>query len=60
MMRSEGDQLEAMGRFIKVDPKMLQALKSRDWAEFAYRYNGEGYRTNNYDQKLQAAYDSLG
>lgn len=60
MMRSEGDQLEAMGRFIKADPKMLQALKTKDWAEFAYRYNGEGYAANNYDVKLADAYDSLG
>jgi len=60
MMRSEGDQLEAMGRFIKVDPKMLQALKSKDFVTFARLYNGEGYRANNYDVKLQDAYNSLG
>lgn len=35
---------------------MLQALKSKDWAEFAYRYNGEGYAANQYDIKLAEAY----
>lgn len=58
MMRSEGDQLEAMGRFIKADPAMLAALKLKDWAEFAYRYNGEGYAANQYDIKLAEAYAS--
>lgn len=59
MMRSEGDQLEAMGRFIKADAKMLQALIAKDWAEFAYRYNGESYAANAYDVKLADAYDCL-
>jgi hypothetical protein len=56
MMRSEGDQLEAMGRFIAKDSGMLAALRSKDWAEFAYRYNGEGYAANSYDVKLADAY----
>jgi N-acetylmuramidase len=56
MMRSEGDQLEAMGRFIAKDSGMLAALRSKDWAEFAYRYNGEGYAANSYDLKLADAY----
>jgi hypothetical protein len=58
MMRSEGDQLEAMGRFIAKDSGMLAALRARDWAEFAYRYNGEGYAANAYDVKLAEAYQN--
>ncbi|AWW32118.1 sodium:proton antiporter [Echinicola strongylocentroti] len=27
-----------------------------DWASFAYGYNGRGYKMNNYDKKLAAAY----
>ncbi|SDM35097.1 N-acetylmuramoyl-L-alanine amidase [Catalinimonas alkaloidigena] len=27
-----------------------------DWASFAYGYNGSGYKTNQYDVRLQAAY----
>lgn len=36
--------------------KLLPALRSRDWATFAYYYNGAGYRKNNYDVKLKNAY----
>jgi hypothetical protein len=60
MMRSEGDQLEAMGRFIKADPGMLAALRAKDWTSFAIRYNGESQSLNQYDRKLADTYDSLG
>jgi N-acetylmuramidase len=60
MSRSEGDQLEAMGRFIMLDPRLVSAIKSKSWAKFAEAYNGESYYVNKYDQKLQDAYDSLG
>jgi len=32
------------------------ALKSKDWAVFARRYNGPGYQANAYDKKLARAY----
>ena len=53
---SEANQLEGMVRFIKSNPAMLAALKAKDWAGFAKRYNGEGYAKNKYDTKLAAAY----
>ena len=31
-------------------------LVRRDWAGFALRYNGEGYRANQYDIRLANAY----
>ena len=31
-------------------------LRGRDWAGFARKYNGPGFRQNRYDQKLAAAY----
>ncbi|NTS31248.1 N-acetylmuramidase family protein [Phyllobacterium sp. BT25] len=53
---SEGNQLEGMVLFIKSNPAMLTALKAKDWAGFAKRYNGSAYAKNKYDTKLAAAY----
>ncbi|MEX2593464.1 MAG: N-acetylmuramidase domain-containing protein [Anditalea sp.] len=30
-----------------------------DWESFAYGYNGSGYKVNQYDQKLKAAYNKF-
>lgn len=56
MRKSEGLQFNAFVRFIKADPKLHQALQAQDWATFARRYNGPGYRKNRYDEKLAAAF----
>ncbi len=53
---SEAAQIEGMIAFIKASPKMWAALKAHDWAGFAERYNGSGYKQNGYDTKLAAAY----
>lgn len=55
MYESEAKQLEAMMRYIKVNG-LIGALKRQDWAAFAFRYNGEEYAKNNYDEKLRQAY----
>lgn len=36
--------------------KLVEALKYHKWDEFARRYNGPGYKKNNYDGKLELAY----
>jgi peptidoglycan hydrolase-like protein with peptidoglycan-binding domain len=56
MHQSEGKQLTAMFNFIKANG-LGGFLATRDWAGFAQRYNGEGYRVNQYDTKLASAYD---
>lgn len=56
MYRSEGDQLDAFVRFIKVNPNLLRALKAQDWAAFASGYNGPAYLNNSYHIKLAAAF----
>lgn len=53
--RDEASQLDTMCRFIRVNG-LLDELKSRNWSGFAYRYNGEGYKANNYHGKLAAAF----
>lgn len=52
---SEGKQLEQMCKFIQ-SQKLAGYLRERNWAGFAYRYNGEGYQKNRYDVHLAAAY----
>ena len=53
---SEYTQLVAMGEFIRSNGKMHQALIDKNWSAFAYRYNGSGYKKNNYHVKLANAY----
>ena len=53
---SEAQQLVAFVRFIQTDTALLTALQARDWAAFARRYNGPGYKKNQYDTRLAEAY----
>ncbi|WP_300566927.1 N-acetylmuramidase family protein [Flavobacterium sp.] len=55
MYINEGEHLNAFGRFLNVN-NLITHLQNKNWAEFARRYNGEGYRTNKYDEKLANAY----
>jgi len=52
---NEGNQLRAFTRFVDVND-LTKYLKAHQWASFALRYNGSGYRTNRYDEKLERAY----
>jgi hypothetical protein len=58
MMRSENEQIVAMASFMRATG-MHAALQRRDWTDFARRYNGPGFATNRYDEKLAAADTSL-
>lgn len=57
-MRSgdEADHFDAFVRFIQADDAILEALRQRDWAAFARRYNGPNYAENKYHIKLAVAY----
>jgi len=44
-------------KFISADSRKINALKNKDWAKFAYLYNGSAYAQNKYDIKLAKAYD---
>lgn len=55
MSRSERDQLELFANFIK-NSGMLPALKSKNWAAFARRYNGASYASRGYHTRMAAAY----
>lgn len=55
MYANEAGQLDAMIRFIKKNG-LLGYLQKQQWSSFARGYNGAGYKRNNYDVKLAAAY----
>lgn len=53
--RDEASQLDTMCRFIKHNG-LIDELKNQNWSAFAYRYNGEEYKANNYHTKLANAF----
>lgn len=55
MYGGEAGQLRAFIGFIKKQ-NLAVYLKNKDWAKFAERYNGRGYKDNKYDTRLEAAY----
>jgi hypothetical protein len=59
MARSESEHLRAFVRFLQTDRALLRALRQRDWAGFARRYNGSAYRRNRYDTRLAEEYQRL-
>ncbi len=61
MNRHERDQLDAFCRFVNVTKNgkgqsLVDLLVAKDWAGFAYSYNGSEYRKNAYDDKLRDHY----
>lgn len=56
METGEGAQLLAFCRFLGSNTRMLTALREKDWALFARLYNGAGYKTHAYDERLRDAY----
>ena len=56
MFQSEGHQLNAFVNFIKT-AKLDAHLRAKRWARFAEGYNGPAYAENQYDKKLEAAYE---
>lgn len=55
MCTDEASQLRLFARFIN-SQKLGKYLAKKDWAGFARRYNGPGYKQNKYDTKLRDAY----
>ncbi|MBO5805812.1 MAG: phage terminase large subunit [Tidjanibacter sp.] len=58
MEQSERAQMELAMQFLKKSG-ILRWLKTKDWCNFALRYNGSGYRANRYDSRLEAAYQKF-
>ena len=56
MYRDEAAHIDALGRFLTLDPRLIRALRDRDWPTFARIYNGPNYHINRYDEKLARSY----
>lgn len=59
MYESEQKHLEGFINFILRKPQLLPALKAKNWATFAYYYNGPGYKKNAYHLKMSQEYAKL-
>ena len=55
MFRSEADHLDAFVGYVKARG-LADELQRKDWAGFAYGYNGPKFAENKYDTKMAAAY----
>lgn len=55
MIESEDSQLELFAQFI-INSGYADELREKRWADFARLYNGSGFKKNQYDTKLAAAY----
>ena len=53
LSKGEPEQLDAFCRFIETDPRLLNAIRTGDWALFAEVYNGKDYKKNKYDTKMR-------
>lgn len=52
-------QVNAFLMFIKGNPSMLKALRSKNWEKFAKLYNGPAYKENRYDFLLKTSYEGF-
>lgn len=52
----EYQQLSNFATFCK-NRGLVDELQTRNWARFAFQYNGADYKANNYDVKLRRAYE---
>lgn len=53
---SEKAQLGGFFSFVASQRVLVKAARGKDWATFAYHYNGPGYKANAYDTKLASYY----
>jgi hypothetical protein len=56
MFQSEGAQLDAFCAFV-TSKGLVKALRSHDWASFAFGYNGPEYYKKHYDRRMREEYD---
>jgi N-acetylmuramidase-like protein len=59
LTRAEAAHLRAFVSFVSANKGLHKALQKKEWTTFAKTYNGRGYKKNDYDIKLQTAYDKF-
>jgi hypothetical protein len=52
------NQIEAFCKYV-ISTGCMTAIRNKDFAKFAYKYNGPNYQMNKYDEKLKRLYDSI-
>lgn len=55
MSYSEREQLELFAQFLK-QQNLVGYIRNRQWAKFALRYNGPGYKKHGYDTRMARAF----
>jgi RHS repeat-associated protein len=55
----EDTHLEAFVNYVSSHKSMLKALKSKNWALFASKYNGPNYKKYNYDVNMESNYNKI-
>lgn len=55
MSYSEREQLELFAKFL-TNRNLVGYIRNREWAKFALRYNGPGYKKMRYDSRMAAAF----
>jgi hypothetical protein len=58
MYKSEDEHLRLFCNYLK-STGLDKPLREHNWALFAEKYNGKGYKKNNYDVKLKNAFDNF-
>ena len=57
MSRSPKEQVKAFVLYVeKVNPKLKELLRAKDWDAVACAYNGPNYKVNEYHVKLEREY----
>jgi hypothetical protein len=62
MYRDADEHLRAFVFFVHSDPRLLAALRAKDWPTVASKYNGAAYKRlprPHYDERMAAAFDAL-
>ncbi|WP_233592644.1 N-acetylmuramidase domain-containing protein [Erwinia psidii] len=56
-MNTLAGQVYAFVNHISRTPVLLNAIRTKNWSNFAYHYNGPGYKDKNYDTQMATNYD---
>ena len=58
LQKSVAANIDAFGKIVR-DMGLIDTLRNKDWEKFAKRYNGPGYKLNNYHIKMQNEYERI-
>lgn len=59
MYGSADDHLRALVFFVRLDGRLVEALRAKDWTAFAATYNGPQHERNRYAPRIADAYARL-